>query len=227
MPRLLLLTLSLSVLVLVGPPRPAAALTLTAEDQGGWACCPLDLRPFGSFTGVFDWVESRSYFVFDTTPLAGPVSAATLRLWNPVGVPGFGGFLSPDPEETLTLFDVTTAASWLGDLGAPDAFGIWVDLGSGTPYGSVAVSEADEGRWVEVTLNEAGLAALNARIGTGRPRFALATALTTLRSGPSVEYIFSQSGEDAQLVVSVPEMHAAALLAGSVAVLALARRRTG
>jgi hypothetical protein len=50
MPRLIFLTIALPLLILGGASRPAEAITLTVEQQGGWSCCPLDLRTFGSFS---------------------------------------------------------------------------------------------------------------------------------------------------------------------------------
>lgn len=213
MPRFALPLLLLALLSAVIPSGRADALTLTAENQGQRYCCPLGHHPFGSFTGSESWVEYRSYYIFDTSTLSGPVTAATLRLFDPVG-----GFRSPDPTETLTLFDVTSNLSVLAGwfLGG---FAEFEDIGTGTSFGSVSVSEADEGVWVELVLNADGLAAINARIGTTRHRIGFGGALTTLAGGPAPESVFAQSGELAQLELTVPEPGGCALLATALGAL--------
>jgi hypothetical protein len=121
--------------------------------------------------------EFRDFFVFDLSGVSDEVVAATLR----VQVPGSGdGYESPDPSEDLSLFEVTTSVPTLtaGGLGMT---AIYDDLGDGPAYGTRTFTAADETTIVDVALNAAGIAAINAAIGGD---FALGGALTTLTSTP-------------------------------------------
>ncbi len=102
--------------------------------------------------------ELRDFFIFDLTGVTGVITAATLRAQNP----SFG-YLSPDPNETWSIFDVstnlTTLSSGTGGLGA------FNDLGSGTGYGSVTVNNSSNSTNVDLVLNASGLAFLNSVLG--------------------------------------------------------------
>ena len=106
--------------------------------------------------------ELRDYFVFD---LGEGVSAtsAVIRLFNPL-TPN-AGYISPNPSELFTLFDVSTGVR---DLVADqsDATDIFADLGSGLVYGSRVVSAADDGTYVEIALSAAAVASLSQAVGT-------------------------------------------------------------
>jgi hypothetical protein len=136
------------------------------------------------------------------------------------------GYVSPDPTETLDIYDVTTAAASVTDGTAGVAgFG---DLGSGTLYGSRIVSAADNGTVVEITLNAAALADLNAAGGL----FVLGAALGSL-SGVADQYVFGFSmapfvdDHTRQLVLdvaTVPEPSTIALFAVGAGLIAARRR---
>jgi hypothetical protein len=115
--------------------------------------------------------EYRNFFVFDLSAFNGHVATATLRLTNPHA-------LSFDSSETFALFDVSTSVAALtGGTGGLAAF---ADLGSGTSYGSVDVdypNGSSQTNPVDVSLNAAGLAYLNANLGG---IVAFGGALTTL-----------------------------------------------
>ncbi len=78
--------------------------------------------------------EARSFFSFNLAGVTGTIISATMHLQT---APGFGSYLSGDPTETLSLFDVSTAiASLSGGSGGIPAF---TDLGTGTVFGSLVV----------------------------------------------------------------------------------------
>jgi hypothetical protein len=135
------------------------------------------------FTGSFAFGnELRSFFVFDLSSVSGTITAAQLQLYNPV-------YSSDNQNETLNLFDVTTSITSLTDgTGGVAAFN---DLGTGTLLGTATVSAADNGQVVNINLNAAGLAVLNAAIG-GQVAIGGALNLTTLQ--PFDRYVFGFSG---------------------------------
>jgi hypothetical protein len=98
--------------------------------------------------------EYRDYLVFDLSGVSGPITSATLSLWNPSN--GFNG----DPA-TYTNWDVTTS---LGELES-GSLAAYADLGSGIQYASTAVGLFDNGTQVGITLDGAAVAALNAAEG--------------------------------------------------------------
>ena len=55
------------------------------------------------------FVEGHNWFGFDLAGVSGSVTAVTLLLTNPPG-----GFISVDPFEQYTIFDVTSAFASLG-----------------------------------------------------------------------------------------------------------------
>jgi hypothetical protein len=106
----------------------------------------------------------RDYFTFTLPVATGTIIGAELRVFNPAG-----GFVSSDPTETYSLFDVSATPAALdanrlvGDL---TGIAIHGDLGSGTVYGTRVVSSADNNATVAITLNADAIAALNAAIGS-------------------------------------------------------------
>jgi hypothetical protein len=126
--------------------------------------------------------ELRNFFVFDLTGLAGNITGATLRAFNPST-----GFSSPQGTETFTLFDVSTSLDTLTTLAGGTA--AFADLGTGAPLGSVTVTSTVANTVVEVTLNAQGIAYLNSVNG----RIALGGALTTLAYGALSERLFNSA----------------------------------
>jgi PEP-CTERM motif len=106
--------------------------------------------------------EYHDYAVFD---LGEGVSAtsAVIRFFNPLTP--FAGYISPNPSELFTLYDVSTG---LRDLVADqtDATDIFADLGSGLVFGSTTVSAADDGFYVEIALTAEGLDSLSRAVGS-------------------------------------------------------------
>lgn len=130
----------------------------------------------------------RDFFVFDLTTRTLPVTSATLRLFNPAfdaTIPG-SGFESFRTSETFSLFDVSTPTATLtSGAGGVSAFN---DLGTGTSFGSTVVTTANNGQFVTIALNAAGLAAVNASLGS---RFVVGGSLTTIvPSQPVEQFVF-------------------------------------
>jgi VCBS repeat-containing protein len=195
---LMLITVTVVVLTLAFPRTALGQTTVTAYGQGLY-CEHGVLAPLSNY-GVgwgayWNSEEHRNFFVFDLTGVSDPVRAATLRVYNPPS-----GFESPDPSETWVLYDVTTDISAL--LSGAGGIPAYDDLGSGASYGDVDVTVADNDTVVEVDLNPAGIAAINAALGGD---FAIGGALSTI-SGSSDQYVFGGSGGAiAQLVVEIDE----------------------
>lgn len=149
----------------------------------------------------------RNFFVFDIPVLSETVTGATLKLWNPPG-----GFFSNDPSETYELFAVSTPIEDLvsDQFSATD---IYEDLGSGLSFGSINLSDSDNGSFVVITLNANFLSALNAAQGG---KLAIGGALTTLTPGDDASaFIGTDTGETPKPVLTVPEPTTGVLLLGA------------
>ena len=200
---------------LVAVPSDAAQVTLNAVDSGFYFASGLHNPAIENYlTGQFS-SEHRSFFVFDLSSVSGTINSASLRLFNPEVSQFLHGFVSPDPSETLNIYDVSTPA---GDItGNTAGVAGFADLGGGALYGTRTVSTADNGTVVEIALNAAAVGDLNAANGL----FLLGGALGTL-SGPADQYVFGFSmasfvpDHTRQLVLdveAVPEPGVLALLA--------------
>jgi len=164
-------------------------------------------------------VDHRSFFVFNLSGLSGTVVSATLQIFNPI-------YLSPDPSETLSIFDVSTSIAALTASGTGQV-GIYNDLGTGTLFGSTSVSAANNGANVNIPLNSAALAALQSGLGGS---FAFGGSLTTLSAPGLVEGVFLLSSANTgtrQLVLNtIPEPATLVLLGSGLAAIGIARRRS-
>jgi hypothetical protein len=111
----------------------------------------------GNFGGNF---ELRNFFSFDAR---GVFNSAWLEIGNQGGTGGGGGFNpGAGTSVTWTLYDLATTIDT--SLQYSDV-SIFNDLGTGTVYGSVTVSGPTN--LVKVSLNNDGLAALNAAANAG------------------------------------------------------------
>jgi Bacterial pre-peptidase C-terminal domain len=142
-------------------------------------------------TGLATGTEYRNYGSFAIASDLPNILSAELRMLNPSNssFPGFE-YVSPDPTETYTLFDVSATPSELDTTRLPgDAIGIglFADLGTGSSFGLRTVSSADNGTTISIPLNAAGLAALNA--GRGQT-ISIGGAVTTLQ-GTSDQFFFT------------------------------------
>ncbi len=187
-------------------------------------------RDNGTFSGVGNYAcgdpvsatiaENRAFFVFDLGPNTNTITAATLRVFNPVG--GFGS--DQGPTEDLTIFDVSTPiASLIAGTGGVAAFN---DLGSGTAFATRTCSTADNNMIFDINLNAAAVAALNSSSG----QFAFGGAITTLASGfinqQEEIFRFTEGGRVVELVlVTVPEPSSLLLSCIGLAAAAIRHRR--
>jgi hypothetical protein len=177
--------LTLGLAVALAPAAASAAIvTVDATTSGAYNASGQRVSLTENFlTGQLGQVERRSFLAFDLSGIAGTVTSAKLRLFNPRELPLLG-YVSPDESETLAFWDVTTlAASFLDGSAGLDGF---ADLGSGTLFGTRSVSAADNGTVIEIDLNAAALAALTAAAGG---EFVIGGALTSL-SGTTDQYVF-------------------------------------
>jgi hypothetical protein len=116
------------VLTTAASPFPGSSL-----NQGWWSDIEGNQNFNTSyFMGSVGGGESRNFFTFDLAPLTSHavISSATLRLVQPAAGPLFG-----NPDQTVGLYDVSTAANVLNaNDGVSGA--IFADLGSGSSYGT-------------------------------------------------------------------------------------------
>ena len=131
--------------------------------------------------------DFRNFFVFDLAGITQPIASGKLALFNPGPTPT-AGYMSNDPSETFELHDITTAISTLRATNN-GAVAIWNDLGTGAVYGSKAMTAADQGDYVEITLNSAAVAAMNSNHGL----FGIGGSITSLDDVANSEIIFSGS----------------------------------
>jgi large repetitive protein len=136
-------------------------------------------------------VGLRNFGVFDLTGISEPISRGRLRAFLP-----FDGFLSPDTTETWELHEVTTNVEVL--TAGTGGLSAYSDLADGPSYGSQAVTNSDEGTFIEVTLNSDALLSLNSASGLW------AVGGICVACDTADEYIFGFSGSD-QWVLQVPE----------------------
>ncbi len=211
----------------VSAPCHATTITLDAVDSGFYFAEGRHNPSIENYlTGIFGQ-EHRSFLLFDLSSLNGQIQSATLRLFNPEVSQFQHGYVSPDPTETLNIYDVTTSATAI--VGNTAGVGGFDDLGSGVLYGSRVVSAADNGFIVEIVLNSAALAELNSATGL----FLFGGALGTL-SGTEDQHVFGfsmasfVSDHTRELVLdvqSVPEPSLLVALALGVLGLAWRERR--
>ena len=184
--------------------------------------------------GGQDGYVRNNFFLFDLSGVSGPITSATLRVYNPNAPVSAGfpyGYTSSDPTENYAVFDVSTPVANLASgygIGSLAGQAIFRDLGSGQNFGMTTVSLADNGKFVEVSLNASALTALNAAVGL----FALGGTLTTLDTVVNKESLFASAylspvaPNVPELVIStVPEPSASALWIAGLGLLGLAVRR--
>lgn len=189
MPRCVRISLLPLMVFFFASAAPALTITIGASDSG-WFNDAGDHTAnnenySAGWTGNFQF---RNFFVFDVTGLPGgeTILSATLRAFNPEdGVPTAAwtdGYDSPDASETYDLYDVTLLTAGP----ASDQIGntlVYDDLGSGTLFGSVSASSADNGEFIEVGLNSDGRTALGSAVGN----FVIGGLITSLTETDGVE----------------------------------------
>jgi hypothetical protein len=104
--------------------------------------------------------DFHSYFAFAPLgALAGSITGATLYLFNPAG-----GYSSTQASETLIIDGFTGSLATLESTGTNS--GEFAALASGTTFGSVTVSSANNNAFIPIPLNSAALAFLNSQGAT-------------------------------------------------------------
>ena len=144
-----------------------------------------DLR---GFIGASAEADARNFFVFDMTFLPAPITSATLSL----DLPPVTGFFTGDASETYKIFDVSTPLIELID-GYGGYFDAHTDLGTGTEYGSHEFLVTQSDTQINISLNSAAIADMNAAIGLGMIGFG--GAITTLDQFPNDEFAFGFTSE--------------------------------
>ncbi|MGC4043409.1 MAG: hypothetical protein QM758_06360 [Armatimonas sp.] len=142
------------------------------------------------FVGGLGGWEFRNFFVFDLTGVNSMITDACLELYNPCLTKDDDDGYYGDSTETFQLTSTSTAAGQLGSVYAPfSASGqaIFNTLGTGTGFGSLVASAADNGQTMELDFNGAGLAYLNAHLGQ---KVVFSGRLTTL-GGDYDQFLFA------------------------------------
>ena len=162
----------------------------------------------------------HNFFVFDLSGVVQPIASAKLALFVPSELAG-PGYNSPDASENYELHDVTTSIATL--VAGTGGVAAYTDLGSGVVYGSRTMTATDMGTVVEITLNPAAVAALDAATGL----IGIGGSLTTLDGVVNSEFTFGSSGSATDTtelrITLVPEPSSAILC--FVASLALMLRK--
>jgi hypothetical protein len=175
----------------------ATTLLLTAVDSG-WYDSPGTHNSTNTnyFTGRSTATRDlRSFFVFNLAGITQQITGATLQLFNPSN-----GFTSPDPNESLSIFDVSTSIASLV-AGGSGLVATFDDLGSGVEFGATTVSPASNNTLVSIPLNAAGVAALELAKGG---LTAVGGALTSLVGGTQQSVFgFSSSALQRSLLLNV------------------------
>ena len=145
-------------------------------------------------------MPTRGYFSFDLTGVNGTVVGADIEIGHPKG-----SYTSANEIETVSLFEVTTAAE---ELAAPDeSLGldalerIFEDLGDGEEYGVFAAEAALNGTTEDISLSEAAVAAINLAVGAGS--WSVGTAITTTDGEDSFGGVFAGSSDASPAAVLV------------------------
>jgi len=208
------------------------AITINASDSGNYS--DSGSHSLGDLEYVAGWDNEglHNYFVFDLSGLSGTIASATLHAYNPaVCEPNCsytGGYDSGDASETYNLHEVLLPAALVSNSVLNPA--IYTDLGDGTSFGSHNASLADNGAFIDIPLNAAGIAAAQTFVGIGS--FVLGGEVSTLTAALNTkEYVFGLTDPAGfgvftrQLIVTiVPEPGTGALVALGLVAVASARR---
>lgn len=229
------LLLSLLLIGLAGAGQ-AATITIGASDSGWHSGAGNHTITNQNYATGWEDEELRSFFVFDLSaiPITESLLSVRFRAYNPdVCEPDCsytGGYDSPDATESLELREVLTPAALVTapSIANPTVFD---DLGDGTLFGTHLASSADNGAFIEIDLNAAGIAAAQGFVGVGD--FVLGGSLASLTSSfGTTEVVFGLTDPAGlgpytrELVITyTPEPGTALLLGLGLLGLGLQRRR--
>jgi hypothetical protein len=217
---------ALLAVALIATCRLSAQLSLNATDAGRYTNAGVSNAANTNYGAGFvspGSITFRDFFAFNLTGISGAIVNPYITIFEPTG-----GFLSNVTPLTFTLFDVTTSSATVlaggSGLGA-----VYTDLGSGTSYGSISVSAANDNSFLTINLNSAFISDFIAHEGS---TLILGGAITTALPMTGNERIFNgtpESGLTAGSVVlhftAVPEPSTYGLLgAASLVGLMLVRR---
>jgi hypothetical protein len=228
---------SVALLVAIASESSALTFTIDASDSGWHSDAGNHTASNQNYTAGWSDEEFRNFFVFDVSglPAGETILSATLRLYSPaVGEPDVtytGGYDSPDASETYEVREILLPSAVVT---APSVLnpGVYAAIGLGALFGSHTATASDNGQLIDISLDAAGIAALDAAVA----EFVLGGLVSSLSSVNGVEeFVFGHTDPiDAlpgspytrQLIVTVtPDPGTAALLGLGLAALALVRRR--
>jgi len=210
-------------------PVTAGIITLDAVDSGWYMSDGVHTSTNENY--IVGWSSTtgwryRDWFVFDLSGVTDFITGARLKLDLPSS-----GYASSDDYEIFLLSHVETAVDRLRLSHAednPEGIAIYGDLGNGPTYGSVSITNDDEGSVVEVVLNDTALSYLN----QADSLFALGGKLDTLADIGQAVFQGTYGGNVRQLELTtspVPEPSTMTIFAMGlvcVAVRTFRRKRT-
>ena len=213
----------------IAAPLTAQALTVDASDRG-WYRYNYGNGLIEAYADNLNYLvglgavnsttlgATRNYFAFDLSAYAGQTfNSATLHLYNPkpgdlngsLTVGGFYQYMPAANNPSYETYELRQVSTNISDLRSATAG--WTgfnDLGDGTIFGSYDATLADNGTFIDITLNSAGLAALNDTVGDW---FVVGGRLSTAALGIGTQTVFGYSNQnnmaDTQLILTqaVPE----------------------
>jgi len=175
----------------------ALTFTIDASDSGWHSSAGNHTASNQNYEAGWENEELHDFFVFDLSslPLGETILSATLHAYNPaVGEPNVsytGGYESADASETYNLHEVLLPAAVVT---APSVLNpaVYTDLGDGTLFGTYFASSADNGGFIDIALNGAGIASAQTFAGVGS--FVLGGQVSTLASAFGVdEFVFGHT----------------------------------
>jgi len=209
-----------------------AQSALNTRSQGtynNWGYVPNPSSGYLVGNTSYSSVIQRPFFVFNIPSLAlgQSITSSILSIYNPYG----GARLDGYHNSTLNVYGFTGSPS---DL--VDGTGWWsimyANLGNGTLYGSTTLDQNQNNTIYSISLNDAGLTAINQASG-GYFALGLVLPVATINPYNQIEYGFNNTSSstagdgNVQLSINViPEPSTYALFGiGAIAMLMVLRRK--